>query len=244
MTATAPRLLPTAALLALACGAASATEYGTVTSSHPVTAQVAVPQPQCYQEQVAVPQRTSGAGALTGAVIGGVIGNAVGGGGGLGRTVAAGMGAIVGAAVGDNAEAAGTPPAAATVQRCQTTMHYETRTVGYDVQYDYNGQHYAARLPQDPGAQIALDVNVSPAGGAQPPSQPQYTQPYPQQSQSQAPVYSPAPQVAYAPPVVYAPAPVVYAPPAYGYYGYYGAPLVTFGPRIFIGGGWHHGWGR
>jgi uncharacterized protein YcfJ len=209
--------LPLVALgLAGACGTALATEYGTVVSSTPITAQVAVPQQQCQDVQQVVPQRTSGGGALLGAIIGAAVGHNVGG--GMGQAAATGLGMVTGAAIGDRVEANGTPPALATVRSCQNGTAYENRIVGYDVVYEYQGQRYSAQLAQDPGRHIPLDVNVAPAGAL-----------------AQAPVAATAP--VYAQGSVYAPAPV-YSYGAYGGYGY--APLVV-SPRLVIGGAWHGG---
>ena len=204
-----------AAAVLLAAGAAQATEYGTVISSTPVTQQVAVPQQQCWDEQQVVQPRPSGAGALVGALVGGVVGNQFGA--GMGRAAATGLGVVAGAAIGDHAEAANTPPVATNVRRCQNVSQYENRVIGYDVVYEYNGQRYSARLPQDPGSRIALDVSVAPQGGQ-------------------------APAPGSLPPPVYTPrsaSPVVYAPaPAY----YYGGPSVVVVPRVVVGATWRHGW--
>jgi uncharacterized protein YcfJ len=223
-----PLPLPIALGLATACGAALATEYGTVISSTAVTAQVAVPQQQCSEQQVLVQPRTSGGGALLGALVGGVVGHQVGN--GFGRAAATGLGAVAGSVIGDRTEAANTPAAAVPVQNCQTLTSYENRVIGYDVTYEYHGQRYLTRVAQDPGPRLALNVSVAPAAGTvtTAPAQPQ-----------------PMPVTTMAPPVVYAPAPAYgyYGP--YGYYdyyggGYYGGPAVTVVPRIVIGGGYRH----
>jgi hypothetical protein len=44
------------------------------------------------------------------------------------------------------------------VQRCRTVTRMETRTIGYDVIYEYQGVQRTARLAQEPGDSIALDV--------------------------------------------------------------------------------------
>lgn len=221
--------IPLAGLgLAAACGTALATEYGTVISSTAVTAQVAVPQQQCTEQQALVQPRTSGGGALLGALVGGVVGHGIGE--GLGRAAATGLGAVAGSVVGDRVEAANTPAQAVPVQSCQTLTSYENRVIGYDVTYEYNGQRYLTRVAQDPGPRIALNVTVAPASGAV--------------TASPAP-----PQVVtttVAPPVVVTPV------PAYGYYGpyyggyhdryYYGGPVVTVAPRVVIGGYRRHGY--
>jgi uncharacterized protein YcfJ len=211
-----------ATLTILACPSAFAVQYGRVVSSVAVTQQVAVPQQQCFDEQQLVQPRNSGVGAVLGAVIGGALGNTIGH--GSGRAAATGVGVVAGAALGDQTEANSHPPTAATVRRCQTVTRYENRVVGYDVQYDYNGQRYSTRMPQSPGEHIALDVTVAPQVSAPAPT-PVYTTP------DQAP-----------PPVVYSntAAPVVYAAPAAPYY-VESNPGVVVVPRVVVGGGyWSH----
>jgi uncharacterized protein YcfJ len=182
--------------------AAQAAEYATVVSSTPVTAQVTVPRQACNNEQRLVQPQPSGAGAIIGAIAGGVIGNQFGA--GMGRAAATGLGAVAGSVIGNQVEANGNPPSEVTVQRCQTVGAYETRTVGYDVVYEYAGHRYTTRLANDPGTQLA--INVNPAGSPVPPAP------------SAAPVYAPGYAVA-AP--VYAPGPAVVVAPYVGYgYGY------------------------
>jgi uncharacterized protein YcfJ len=215
--------------LAAACGAAQATEYGTVISSTAVTAQVAVPLQQCSEQQVLVQPRTSGGGAVLGALVGGVVGHQVGG--GFGRAAATGLGVVAGSVIGDRTEAANTPATTVPVQNCQTLTSYENRVVGYDVTYEYHGQRYVTRVAQDPGPRIALNVTVAPAGAtvATVPAAP-----------------LPMPVAPLAPPVVYTPVSAYgyYGP--YGYYdyygGYYGGPAVTVVPRVVIGGHRRHGY--
>jgi uncharacterized protein YcfJ len=217
--------LPLAGLgLATACSAALATEYGTVVSSTAVTAQVAVPQQQCTEQQALVQPRTSGGGALLGALVGGVVGHHIGD--GFGRAAATGLGAVAGSVIGDRAEAANNPPAAVPVRHCQTLTSYENRVIGYDVTYEYNGQRYLTRVAQDPGPRIALNVTVAPSAGTAATAPP-----------------APMPVTTVAPPVIYTPV------PAYGYYGpygyyhdYYGGPAVTVVPRVVIGGYRRHGY--
>ena len=178
--------------LALAGSAAMAQDMGRVISSTPVVQQVGVPRQVCTTEQVAVQPPKSGAGALVGAIAGGAMGNAVGH--GAGQAAATMLGLVGGAVVGDHIEGA---PAQQlqTVQHCATQTFYENRTVGYNVQYEFAGKHYAVQLPQDPGPTIALQV--SPLAAA-----------------PQAPVpaadYSPTSTT-----VVVPGAPVVYAQPYY-----------------------------
>jgi uncharacterized protein YcfJ len=202
-----------AALAASAAGSAMAADYGTVISKTPAYAQVSVPQRQCVEQEQTYRQAPSGVGGLLGALAGGAVGNALGSGGG--RAAATGIGVIAGAMIGDRAEANAAPTVTTPVQSCQTVGRLENRFVGYDVVYEYGGQRYTARVPNDPGDRIALNVNVAPAGGEVP-----------------APVVAVA-----APTVVYSAPPVVYGPPVYG-------PVVGpvyGGPVIGISAGWGYG---
>ncbi len=223
-----PRPLARAALLctlATVAGSALAAEYGTVVSSTPINVQVPVPQTQCTDRQQLVQPAPSGGGAVLGALIGGAVGNGVGG--GFGRAVATGVGVVAGAAIGNQVEANANPPVATTVRQCNTVTAYETRVIGYDVVYDYNGQRYSTRLAQAPGERIALNVAVTAEGATAP-------------GPGQAPVQTVAP----APVAVVQPAPAVYGYPAYygydGYHDQYG-PSVAVVPQMVIWGYWGRG---
>jgi uncharacterized protein YcfJ len=193
------------AITALCCAAtgAWATQYGNVVSSTPVFASVPVAQRECVDESVVYQHAGSGAGALVGAIAGAAVGNAFGHGGG--RALATGIGMVTGAAIGDRVEANGSPPVASTVQRCRNVTTYQNHTVGYDVVYDYQGVRRSVRVAQDPGSQIALDVNVVPHGEVSPgrvvvvPPPPAYRAPV------DVPYYDevPPPRVIYVPPPVY-----------------------------------------
>ena len=223
-----------------AAASAGAAEYATVISATPVSGSAAAPRRDCVQGEQIVQQPTSGAGALVGAIAGGVIGNQFGH--GFGKAAATGVGAVAGAAVGNNVEASANPPAAVPVQRCRTVNGYENRIVGYDVVYDYRGQRYSTRLPEDPGARLAVDVRPA-AGNAPldrvgPPATygavpPAYAETAPVVGDS-APVY-----YTYANPPYYPPAPVVYPAP------YVVGPAIGFGLGYWAGRAWYgggHGW--
>ena len=231
------------AVAALCCAVTGAwgTEFGRVVSSTPAIASVPVAQQQCYDEPVVYQRPNSGAGALLGAIAGAAIGNGIGA--GVGRAAATGLGMVAGAAVGDRVEANGSPPVSTTAQRCRNVTRYESRTVGYDVVYEYQGVRRSARLAQDPGDQIALEINVAPTGGqayrrgAPVPPAPEYEYGQPDDmSYRQGPLPTPNPQppVYAQPPVYYAQPPVYYAQPPM-----YAQPW----PYVVIGGnwGWHGG---
>lgn len=214
---TAPRLLVWAALGSAALQA-HAVEYGRVISATPITQQVNVPQQVCQDQQVAVKAPNSGAGALIGAIAGGVLGHTVGAGGG--KVLATGAGVVAGSIIGDRVESNANPPTVQTVRSCGTAYTTQNRVVGYNVEYEYRGQHYSTQTQSPPGKRIALNVQVEPAD----------TAPQAQQVPAEA-----APPAYYAAPV-YAPAPVVYAPQPYyaPYYYGYGAPVV-----VHLGYGWY-----
>ena len=172
-------LLLTAALVS--SGLSFAQDVGRVMSTTPVIQQVGVPRKVCSNEQVAIQQPKSGAGALMGAIAGGAMGNAVGG--GSGKAAATMLGIFGGAVVGDRIE--GAPETQSqTVQRCSMQTFYENRTVAYNVAYEYAGKHYSVQMPYDPGPTIALQITpvVSGARTASPvmqevSPQPVYVQP-------------------------------------------------------------------
>lgn len=208
--------------LAAACSTAFAAEYGTVLSSTPVTRQVVAPQQDCVDQQGYIQAPPSGGGALVGAVIGGLAGNAIGA--GAGRAVATGIGAVTGAVVGNQVEAGNAPVEPVTTTRCTYARTVESRVVGYDVVYEYNGQQRTARLARDPGPRIALAVS---------PAVDTMADPVPL-DMAQAAAQVPYPSY---------PAIPGYVVPAYDA-PYYGGPYAYgyVGPSIYIGV--HDGWGR
>lgn len=182
--------------IAAVASLANAQEQGRVLSATPIIQQVALPQQVCGNETVYNGNRTTGAGAVLGAVAGGAAGNAIGK--GSGRAAATALGIVGGAVLGNQIE--GGQPQYQTVQRCTTETHYENRTVGYDVVYEYAGRQYTTRTQTDPGRWIPVNVNVQPAQGYSTQPDPYagqgvYSQPgvvtstYPVQPVYQAPTY-------------------------------------------------------
>lgn len=149
------------ATLAAVCSTGFAQELGRVLSSTPVIQQVAVPRQVCSNEQVAVTQPKSGAGAVIGAIAGGAIGSAASH--GPGQAAATVLGAVGGAMLGDRIEGPGNTQLQ-NVQRCTTQTFYENRTVAYNVVYTYAGKQYSVQMPQDPGP--TLQLQVTPVGTA------------------------------------------------------------------------------
>ncbi len=128
------------------------------------TVQIAVPQQECYQQEVHTPvytRRSNGA-ALVGGVVGSIIGHNIS----HGRGGASVAGAIIGAAVGSSM-AQGTDTyydEVSYVDQCDvhTRFRTEERLEGYRVTYRYKGQIYTTQMDYDPGKFIPVRVDVSP----------------------------------------------------------------------------------
>ena len=139
-------------------------DYGRVTRVTPVTEQVNRPRQECRTEYVQVQQPAER--GVGGSILGGILGAAVGSqvGSGSGKTAATAAGAIAGAVIGDrtsNQNATGAVQEQA-VKQCRMVDSYETRTTGYNVEYDYRGRTYTNFMSYDPGQRIRLRVNVEP----------------------------------------------------------------------------------
>ena len=161
-----------------------------VISSTPIYDRVSEPRRECRTEPVTVYEQrrgvrevpreaadsgSSGAGTLLGAIVGGVIGHQFGNTRGRrdhGTVAGAIIGGIAGNAIERDADSgyrtAGRDvivervPVTRDVERCGTVAETRERIVGYDVRYEYNGREFRARLPHDPGNQIAVNVEVRP----------------------------------------------------------------------------------
>ncbi|MEQ1517079.1 MAG: hypothetical protein ABL931_11390 [Usitatibacteraceae bacterium] len=48
---------------------------------------------------------------------------------------------------------------------CRSVTHFEKRTFGYNVVYEYAGKQYTAQLPEDPGPTVNLQISPAVAGG-------------------------------------------------------------------------------
>jgi uncharacterized protein YcfJ len=145
--------------------AADFEDYGRVLRVAPQVEQVNVPQQECRTEYVPVQRQQSRnvGGTIIGGLAGGLLGNQIGG--GNGKTAATAVGAVTGAIVGDrldnnngNNNSVATEP----VRQCRTVEHWESRTNGYAVTYDYHGRTYTSVMPYDPGQRIRLNVSLTP----------------------------------------------------------------------------------
>ncbi len=149
-------------------------DYARVVSSEPIRRYVIVRTPvrECWQEdvhyEVARPAPGVGISTLVGAVVGGVIGHQFGSGNGNDAATVAGT--FIGAAVGNSGarrrHGYETVTYSRPVERCKTTVRErrEERIDGYRVVYQYRGQKYATEMPYDPGRELRVRVDVSPAG--------------------------------------------------------------------------------
>jgi uncharacterized protein YcfJ len=146
-------------------------DFGRVVRVQPRVEQIRQPRQECRTEYVQAqvqqqPQQRSAGGSIIGGIAGAIIGNQVGG--GSGRAAATAAGAIAGAVVGDRVDndgrAVNGPPQVQeqAVRQCRTVESYESRTVGYDVTYDYRGRNYTSVMARDPGQRVRLRVSVEP----------------------------------------------------------------------------------
>ena len=145
--------------------AAEFDEYARVVSVAPQVEQFNTPRQECTTQYVQVqhPQQRSTGGAIIGGIIGGVAGNQVGK--GDGRAVATAAGAIAGAIIGDrmeNSDHNGTTVTEQPVRQCHTVDHWESRTTGYLVTYEYRGHTYTSNMSYDPGERVKLHVSLTP----------------------------------------------------------------------------------
>ena len=154
--------------------AAEFEDYGRVTRVQPRVEQVRQPREECRTEYVQVPvqqqgQQRSAGGGIIGAIAGGILGNQVGG--GSGRAAATAVGAITGAVVGDRIDNNGRQVnqqgyvQEQAVRQCRMVEGWESRTMGYDVTYDYRGRSYTSVMDRDPGDRVRLRVTVEPDQG-------------------------------------------------------------------------------
>ena len=99
-----------------------------------------------------------GVGTLIGAVAGGLLGAQVGR--GNGRVAASAGGAVVGALAGNHLENNNQGGG----RNCYMADDYQTRVIGYDVTYDYNGRVLTDFFPTAPnGGTIQVRVNLTPS---------------------------------------------------------------------------------
>ncbi len=157
------------AFAALPAPASAYEAIATVVASVPIQETVNRPTQQCWTETAQIadpaPQPHNYVGAIIGGVAGGLLGSTIGR--GDGRVVAGAIGAGVGAVTGDaiaNRDP-GTVTTVVPVQRCRQVDNFVPAITGYRVTYEYDGQRFSTRLPNDPGARLPVRVSVVPTQG-------------------------------------------------------------------------------
>jgi uncharacterized protein YcfJ len=142
-------------------------DHARVRSVEPQYESVSVPREECSRQWVNERRRVGQheyGGAVIGGVAGAVIGNQVGK--GHGREAATALGAVVGALAGDRVanrdrwEQYEDVPREVTT--CRTVNEVQTRIVGYQVHYEYRGQHFTTLLRENPGSNLRVRVSVDP----------------------------------------------------------------------------------
>lgn len=142
---------------------ASYSAQARVVSTVPVRQVVASqPRQECWTEyEESRGGNNRAAGAIIGGIAGGLIGHQIGS--GSGNTAATIAGTIGGAAVGNEVGRRNSGDGRA-VERCRSVADSDERVVGYDVVYRFQGREFSTRLPYDPGAEIPVNVTVTPRG--------------------------------------------------------------------------------
>jgi len=140
-----------------------------VSSVDPQYESVSVPRQECSSRWVTETRRAGGrdyGGAVLGGVAGALLGNQVGN--GHGREAATALGAVVGAFTGDNMANRDRWDQYEQVPRevttCRAVNDVQARVVGYQVNYEYRGQHFATVMRENPGQFVQVRVSVDPVG--------------------------------------------------------------------------------
>ena len=141
-------------------------DIATVKRVTPQIERVNTPREECHEEYA--PQRSRSdsdrgiAGTVIGGIAGGLLGNQVGQ--GNGRTAATAVGAVAGAIVGDRIQNnnANARYYEREVRHCHTVDHWEERSAGYQVVYEYAGHKATTVLPYDPGDTLKVQISIAP----------------------------------------------------------------------------------
>lgn len=140
-------------------------EYAQVVSVDPVKETTSTPHRTCGDETVThqEPYRDQHqiGGTAIGAVVGGLVGHQIGG--GKGKDLATVGGAVAGGFAGHAIQKNHQENNATytTVEhRCHTVTSHTSKTVAYDVTYQYNGQQQHVRMDHDPGTRVQISNGV------------------------------------------------------------------------------------
>jgi uncharacterized protein YcfJ len=165
------RLALVSLLAAAAVGAHAQTylDNARVTGVDPQYENVSVPRQECSSRWVNETRRSGGreyGGAVIGGVAGALLANQLGR--GHGREAATALGAVVGAFAGDNLANRDRWQSDEQVPRevtsCRAVSEVQTRIVGYQVTYEYRGQHFTTLMQENPGPFVPVRVSVDPVG--------------------------------------------------------------------------------
>jgi uncharacterized protein YcfJ len=141
--------------------------YATVLSVNPAFETYHAVEQQCDDGGYQRVQNDTTGGTIVGAIVGGALGNTVGK--GDGRTAATVVGAVAGGAIGHNIAKNSDSGYYQGGCRMVDVERSDRRPAGFDVEYNYKGDVYVARMPYDPGNRIRVRVSVVPAEDGPPP---------------------------------------------------------------------------
>jgi uncharacterized protein YcfJ len=154
---------------AVAAHAQNYVDNARVIGVEPQYESVNVPRQECSNRWVAGPRRVDGrdvGGAIIGGAAGALLGNQFGH--GHGRQAATAIGAVFGALAGNNIanrdRRDGYEQAPREVTECRVVTDVQTRVVGYQVTYEYRGQHFTTLMQESPGTYVPVRVSVDPVG--------------------------------------------------------------------------------
>ena len=155
-----------AAISATTATADTGIKYAQVVSVDPVRKATPTSKQVCQDEVVnhTAPPKDEHrlVGTAIGAVAGGLLGNQVGG--GKGKTLATVAGAVGGGYAGNRIEAKRQQAqvTSSVERRCRTVAGTgESKIVGYDVRYVYNGVTRTVRMDHDPGDRVQVQEGVT-----------------------------------------------------------------------------------
>lgn len=135
--------------------------YATVLRVNPAYETYHAMEQQCDDGGYQRAQNDTTGGTIVGAIVGGALGNTVGK--GDGRKAATVAGAVAGGVIGHNIAKNSDPGYYQGGCRMVDVERDDRRPAGFDVEYNYKGDVYVARMPYDPGNRIRVRVSVVPA---------------------------------------------------------------------------------
>jgi uncharacterized protein YcfJ len=153
----------------------SGPEYAQVVSVQPVKKTTSTPHEVCGDETVVHKEEYKDkhqiGGAAVGAVAGALVGHQIGG--GKGKDLATIAGAVGGGIAGHEIQKRhqeNNPTYTTVEHRCHTVTSHTSKTIAYDVTYEYQGEQRHVRLDHDPGTrvQVSNGVVIADNGGGNP----------------------------------------------------------------------------